>query len=96
MEYTIGVPCKYAPIALMPSYIVAFGSEFILKCRGGECVRFEVEEKLSYTDDFKRLEEISLELYGISMRQLNELWRRRMITNYGQEWSKVKMIKIDD
>lgn len=94
-SFHIGIPCKYAEVAVIPKHIWAMvEDEIICKCRDGELVTLELIEE--YTDKNAIIADLS-KMYGISIVEYTSIWEKRVdALNLRQHgWVKVGMRKIE-
>ena len=94
-RFTIGIPCKYSKVAIIPKHIWALvESEIICKCRGGELVLLELVEEYTSTE---RINADLSTMYGIGIVEYTSLWEKRVdagnLRKYG--WVKVRMNKVN-
>lgn len=92
-SWLIGVPTKYGEVALLPSYVANFGYGNNVLTRDNVVVTFV---KVKHWD--KPDADISVkcnDLYKMPFLKFEEVWRRRMTTDFGDAWDLVEMHKVD-
>lgn len=92
-DWLVGVPTKYGKIALLPTYVANFGYGENVLTRDNVVVTFtKVEHWDSVNQD---LEAKCLNLYKMRFAQFEQAWRRRMVTDFGNEWDLIYMEIVD-
>lgn len=93
-NFSIGIPCKFSEIAIIPKHIWDIvESEIICKCRGGELVLLELMEE--YSDNNAINADLSA-MYGMGIEEYTWRWEMRVDAENLRKngWVKVRMKKI--
>ena len=91
---TLGIPCKYSPIAIIPKNLYRFfEGDLIAKCRGNELARLELIK--DYEGDLESLDKDCKEIFNMSLEGYEIIWRRRCLhETVNSGWVKVKMNRV--
>lgn len=94
-KYSIGIPCKYSPIVIIPKFLWDYvEDDVICICRGGDKVTLEKMEE--FNDNSPALDMACLELFHVNFKVYDELWGKRVSSKINGKWVKVKMHKIEE
>lgn len=92
-DFFIGVPLKYGEVALVPTYIAEWGYDMPVNTRDNVVVRFV---KVKHWDKVNQdLEAKCLNIYKMRFANVEQIWRKRMTTDFGNAWDLVLMTIVD-
>lgn len=92
-KFSIGIPCKYSPIGIIPKFIWDYVEDEIISiCRGGERVLLEMVKVLN---DSEFNNECAI-MFDISGKEYAKIWGKRLLHEVEGGWCKVKMHRISE